>query len=139
LDDDADPALSSSQLLTTLVDGQSYVITETTANEAGFSLTDVVCVGGGDDTTVDIPGGVATIGFDAGETIACTFTNTAPDRPVVTPPASPPPTVTQPPPPPPTLSVTGIDPARTVGIGLLLTLVGLVALELARRRRAISA
>ena len=58
------------------MDGQSYVVTETTANAAGFTLTDLVCTGGGADTTVDVPGGVATIGFDAGETIVCTFTNT---------------------------------------------------------------
>ena len=76
LDDDADAALSNTQLLTGLVDGQTYVVTETTANAAGFSLTDLVCTGGGADTTVDIPGGVATIGFDAGEDIVCTFTNT---------------------------------------------------------------
>ena len=31
LDDDADPALSNTQLLTGLVDGQSYVVTETSA------------------------------------------------------------------------------------------------------------
>ena len=53
LDDDADPALSNSQVLTGLVDGQSYVVTETSANQAGFSLTGLVCTGGGDDTTVD--------------------------------------------------------------------------------------
>ena len=55
LDDDADAALSNTQLLTGLVDGQSYVVTETSANAAGFSLTDLVCTGGGADTTVDIP------------------------------------------------------------------------------------
>ncbi len=32
-------ALSNTQLLTGLVDGQSYVVTETSANAAGFSLT----------------------------------------------------------------------------------------------------
>ena len=76
LDDDADPALSNTQLLTGLVDGQNYVVTETTANAAGFSLTNLMCAGGGPDTTVNIPDGIATIGFDAGETIVCTFTNT---------------------------------------------------------------
>ncbi len=58
------------------MDGQSYVVTETSANAAGFTLTGLVCTGGGADTTVDIAAGVATIGFDAGETIVCTFTNT---------------------------------------------------------------
>ena len=67
LDDDADATLSNTQLLTGVVDGQTYVVTETTANAAGFTLTDLVCTGGGADTTVDVPGGVATIGFDAGE------------------------------------------------------------------------
>ncbi len=69
-------ALSNTQLLTGLVDGQSYVVTETSANAAGFTLTGLVCTGGGADTTVDLAAGVATIGFDAGETIVCTFTNT---------------------------------------------------------------
>ncbi len=57
LDDDADPALSNTQLLTGLVDGQSYVVTETSANAAGFTLTGLACTGGGADTTVDIRGG----------------------------------------------------------------------------------
>ena len=76
LDDDADPTLSNTQVLTGLVDGQTYVVTETSANQAGFSLTGLVCTGGGADTTVEFATGVATIGFDAGETIVCTFTNT---------------------------------------------------------------
>ena len=37
LDDDADAALSNTQLLTGLVDGQTYVVTETSANAAGFT------------------------------------------------------------------------------------------------------
>ncbi len=76
LDDDANGTLSNTQPLAAIVDGQSYVVTETSANAAGFSLTNLVCTGGGGDTTVDIPTGVATIGFDAGETIVCTYTNT---------------------------------------------------------------
>ncbi len=68
--------MSNTQPLSAIVDGQSYVVTETSANAAGFSLTNLVCTGGGGDTTVDIPTGVATIGFDAGETIVCTYTNT---------------------------------------------------------------
>ena len=69
--------LSNTQLLTGLVDGQSYVVTETSANAAGFSLTGLVCTGGGRGHHGDIPRrGVATIGFDAGETIVCTYTNT---------------------------------------------------------------
>ena len=67
--------MSNTQLLTGLVDGQSYVVTETSANAAGFSLTGLVCTGGGADTTVESRGGVATIGFDAGENIVCTYTN----------------------------------------------------------------
>src|SRR5262245_30541750 len=74
LDDDADPTLSNTQALSTLVDGQTYVVTETSANAGGVSLTDLECVGGGADTSV--LGAVATIGFDAGETIVCTFENT---------------------------------------------------------------
>ena len=56
--------------------GQSYVVTETTANQAGFTLSDLVCTGGGANTTWNVATGVATIGVDAGETIVCTFTNT---------------------------------------------------------------
>ena len=67
LDDDADAALSNTQVLTGLADGQTYVVTETTANQAGFTLTGLVCTGGGADTTVNPATGVATIGFDAGE------------------------------------------------------------------------
>ncbi len=47
LDDDADPVLSNTQVLTGLVDGQTYVVTETSANAAGFTLTGLVCTGGG--------------------------------------------------------------------------------------------
>ena len=53
LDDDADPTLSNTQVLSGLVDGQSYVVTETSANQAGFSLSDLVCTGGGANTTVN--------------------------------------------------------------------------------------
>src|SRR5260221_318409 len=38
LDDDANATLSNTQVLSGLVDGQTYVVTETSANAGGFSL-----------------------------------------------------------------------------------------------------
>ena len=42
----------------------------------GWAITDLVCTGGGADTSTVTATGVATIGLDPGETVVCTYTNT---------------------------------------------------------------
>ena len=43
---------------------------------AGWSLTDLVCTGGGADSSTNTGTRTATLDIDAGETVVCTFTNT---------------------------------------------------------------
>ena len=42
----------------------------------GWSLTNLVCTGGGADSSTSVANRVATLDIDAGETVVCTFTNT---------------------------------------------------------------
>ena len=71
LDDDADATLSNTQTYNNLVAG-SYTVTETAV--AGYTTT-LSCVDPDSGTTT--AGATATIDLDDGETVTCTFTNTA--------------------------------------------------------------
>ena len=42
----------------------------------GWSLTNLVCTGGGADSSTSVANRVATLDIDAGESVVCTFTNT---------------------------------------------------------------
>ena len=53
-----------------------YTVTEAGLPIAGWDLTDLVCVGGGANTSTNTATGVSTIGLDAGENVTCTYTNT---------------------------------------------------------------
>ena len=72
LDDDADPTLSNQRVYTGLLPG-TFTVTEG-SDPTGWQLTDIVCTGGGPNTTD--AGRTATIGLDPGENVTCTFTNT---------------------------------------------------------------
>jgi tRNA A37 threonylcarbamoyltransferase TsaD len=75
LDDDADPALPSSQLFGNLTPG-SYTVTE--AALAGWDLTNLVLSGDTDGgSVINVAGRTVTIDLDPGETITATFTNTS--------------------------------------------------------------
>ena len=75
LDDDADPTLSNSRTFANLAPGP-YTVTEAGLPIAGWDLTDLVCMGGGANTSTNTATGVSTIGLDAGENVTCTYTNT---------------------------------------------------------------
>ena len=70
LDDDADPGLPDTTSF--IVELGSYTVTETTT---GY-VTTVACTDPTANTTVSNVARMATISADAGETVACTFTNT---------------------------------------------------------------
>ncbi|MDA4848404.1 choice-of-anchor D domain-containing protein [Hoeflea poritis] len=70
LDDDADGALSNTQIFSNVLAG-SYTISETAT--PGYS-TALRCVDPDGGTTTSV--GTATVDLDAGETVTCTFTNT---------------------------------------------------------------
>jgi hypothetical protein len=72
LDDDADPTLSDQRVFSGLLPG-TYGVSKD-ADPAGWQLTDLVCTGGGPNTSD--AGRTATIGLDPGETVVCTFQNT---------------------------------------------------------------
>lgn len=73
LDDDSDATLPNTWIKA--VDGgSSYAITET--SQAGWTLTDLACTGGGGDTSTNTGTRTATVGMDQNEEVACTFTNT---------------------------------------------------------------
>ena len=74
LDDDADGTLPASRTFTfTGADATgTKTITETVPN--GWTLTNLVCTGGGANTST--AGAVATIGLNPGEAVTCTYTNT---------------------------------------------------------------
>jgi hypothetical protein len=74
LDDDADLTLSNTQAFNNLAPG-AYTVTETLP-VAGWTPTNLVCTGGGANTSTVTATGVATIGLDAGENVVCTYTNT---------------------------------------------------------------
>ena len=42
----------------------------------GWSLTNLVCTGGGADSSTSLANRLATLDIDAGENVVCTFTNT---------------------------------------------------------------
>ena len=73
LDDDADPTLSNTQVFNNLAAG-SYTVAEGAV--AGWQLTGLTCVGGGANTTTSLATRTASIGFDPGEDVTCTFENT---------------------------------------------------------------
>src|SRR6185436_10590604 len=73
LDDDADVTLPNTRTFT-FPAAQLGVKTVTEAAVGGWSLTNLVCTGGGANTST--AGSVATIGLDAGENVICTYTNT---------------------------------------------------------------
>jgi hypothetical protein len=74
LDDDSDPTLSNSRVFPGLVPG-TYTVTETSL--AGWSLTGLTCVDPGNDSTVNLATGVATINLAAGDAVVCTYVNTS--------------------------------------------------------------
>ncbi len=43
---------------------------------SGWDLTNLVCTGGGADSSTSLANRAATLDIDAGETVVCTFTNT---------------------------------------------------------------
>jgi hypothetical protein len=74
LDDDADILLTNIRVYTNIVPG-SYSVTQNIP--VGFSLTGLLCVDPDNGTTINLATRTATIDVDAGETIVCTYTNTA--------------------------------------------------------------
>src|SRR5918995_608217 len=76
LDTDAgDATLPSSQSFA-LNASQLGAHTVTESATPGWSLTNLVCTGGGPDTSANLGNRAATLDIDAGETVVCTFTNT---------------------------------------------------------------
>ena len=75
LDDDADPTLPNTRTFNNLAPGP-YTVTEAGLPIAGWDLTNLVCVGGGANTSTTLATGLSTIGLDAGENVTCTYTNT---------------------------------------------------------------
>jgi hypothetical protein len=75
LDDDADATLSNTRVFSNLVPG-AFTVTEAGLPITGWDITDLVCTGGGANTSTVTATGVATIGLDPGETVTCTYTNT---------------------------------------------------------------
>lgn len=74
LDDDSDPTLSNSRVFSSLVPG-TYTVTETPF--PGWSLTGLTCVDPGNDSTVNLATGVASINLAAGDAVVCTYVNTS--------------------------------------------------------------
>lgn len=72
LDDDGNAPLPNTRSFTGLTPG-AFTVTETAV--PGWELTNLVCADPDGGSTVDIGSGVATIDLDAGETVACTYTN----------------------------------------------------------------
>jgi plastocyanin len=72
LDDDADPTLSSTLLLSGRSAG-SYTLTQNAP--AGWALSGIACSDPDGGTGTDLGTRSATIDLDAGETVNCTFTN----------------------------------------------------------------
>ena len=82
LDDDADAALSNTQTFNSLAAGGTYTVTETAV--AGWSVTNISCTGATSSTvTIGAAGGfeagdtAVSVVLAAGETVTCTFENTA--------------------------------------------------------------
>ena len=73
LDDDADPTLSNTKVFSNLAAG-AYTVAEDAV--AGWQLTGLTCTGGGANTTTSLATRTASIGFDPGEDVTCTFENT---------------------------------------------------------------
>ncbi|WP_242112972.1 prealbumin-like fold domain-containing protein [Luteimonas aquatica] len=73
LDDDADPALPNTRTFT-LAAG-AYSVTETAV--PGWTLTGLACTDPDNGTTTNTGTRTATLDLDGGETVRCTFTNTA--------------------------------------------------------------
>ena len=77
LDDDADGTLPASRTFTfTGADATGTKTITETLPVAGWTLTNLVCTGGGANTTHRSPPAVASIGLDPGEAVTCTYTNT---------------------------------------------------------------
>ena len=74
LDDDADGTLSNSKSTSGLLSG-TYTCTEN-GPLSGWTLTNISCSDPNGNTTVNVGTRTATMVLDAGEQIACTFTNT---------------------------------------------------------------
>lgn len=73
LDDDADATLLNTRTFNGLAPG-SYTVTEGAV--ASWALTNLICADPDSGSTVNLGTRVATIDLDAGENIACTYTNT---------------------------------------------------------------
>lgn len=73
LDDDSDATLPNSRTFTLTMG--SYGVTETAV--AGWSLSNLVCTDPDNGTTTNLGTRTATLDLDGGETVSCTFTNTA--------------------------------------------------------------
>ena len=74
LDDDSEPTLSNAQTYNNVAPG-SYSVTE--AAVSGFTLSNLTCDDPDSGTTVNISTAAASIDLDAGETVTCTYENTA--------------------------------------------------------------
>jgi len=73
LDDDGETIiLSNTKTFSNLLPG-SYSVTE--GLQAGYNLTNLVCVDPTSNTTVDLPNRTANINVGTSETVSCTFTN----------------------------------------------------------------
>lgn len=77
LDTDPGSMFTGSSLAWSVVpdDLGAYTITE--GSVAGWTLTNLACIGAGDDSSVDLGTRTATLDIDAGELVLCTFTNTS--------------------------------------------------------------
>ena len=76
LDTDGGDATLPSQDTFALTAAQLGAHSVTESAVAGWSLTDLVCTGGGADSSTNTGTRTATLDIDAGETVVCTFTNT---------------------------------------------------------------
>ena len=74
LDNDADGTLPASRTFTFTGADATGTKTITESAVAGWTLTNLVCTGGGANTST--AGAVATIGLNPGEAVTCTYTNT---------------------------------------------------------------
>src|SRR5215216_661021 len=78
LDLDTDPASAGTPSQQSFSLNAAQLGAHTVAESAvdGWSLTGLVCTGGGDDSSTSLGTRTATLDIDAGEDVVCTFTNT---------------------------------------------------------------
>ena len=76
LDDDADGTLPASRTFTFTAPTRPAPRRSPRPCLTGWTLTNLVCTGGGANTTTTLATGLASIGLDPGEAVTCTYTNT---------------------------------------------------------------